>query len=498
MNSRNENPNKRYWWCSAFFFLWLIIVLISYNAALFSKVLVNFFASGTSFFKLYFFLFWSAASFLILGFGFSPKRKISDLWLRFSIIFMAFLGLFSHLLLMSKYRFGFSDSIIAVVNNNSSGNRFFHLHILKAALIYPIKLLGLESVYKMTDPGLPYFFLLPHSLFLGAFLVEILIFILMMYFLIIKEREWRPDLKYPFLCLYVISGFALFKNFFDGGPFSQVFAVFFPAFLALLKIKNRDLGKSLKIFGASLLLSVGSIAAFYYYFADLRELTVFGFGVLGAICTLLLVAISAHWIHVRKRPSWKGLTAYVLLLALWILALCNHFGLADYRYLLKKILPGDRVFIYDKEGRSFPGSLKYREGAGRIYEYRSDHMSKLIDIYRENRFQSIYAYAMVVGPGCSEYGDLHVKGKIRAIETGTLDLNKKSEMLDRFSVRPCSDPQDCDYTYEGTLKGCIPNGSDSIVLNHFTEMGFKKFILLAREDNRVFKIRGKLSRERSR
>jgi hypothetical protein len=121
-----------------------------------------------------------------------------------------------------------------------------------------------------------------------------------------------------------------------------------------------------------------------------------------------------------------------------------------------------------------------------------------MDIYRENHLQSTYAYTTVVGPGCSEYKGLRVKGKIRAIETGTLDLNKKSEMFNGFSVRPCSDPQDCDYTYEGTLKGCLPNGSDSIVLNHFTEMGFKKFILLAREDNRVFKIRGKLSRERSR
>jgi hypothetical protein len=148
--------------------------------------------------------------------------------------------------------------------------------------------------------------------------------------------------------------------------------------------------------------------------------------------------------------------------------------------MTKTYSPGDKLLILDKTGGRFDGPVKYQEGTYRLYEATiGATQRKLLDYYREARLPPSYNRANAINRGCSEKNSFSVGGKIRVVQGSDIVLNKKSEIFESFLILPCADRRECDYSYRGRIKGCVPGSLMEVVVpNHLTESGFEKFILI--------------------
>ena len=132
--------HKKYFLISFFCFIWLTLAVTVFDIAFFSKGLVQFFAGGRSFFKLYFFIGWAGFSFLLLGLKPKLRKKIPDGYLITFIVLLQALNLLSHLLFIHQYGLEFSAKTLAVAYNEVSSNSLVHTHTLKGIVIPIIRL----------------------------------------------------------------------------------------------------------------------------------------------------------------------------------------------------------------------------------------------------------------------------------------------------------------------------------------------------------------------
>jgi hypothetical protein len=301
---------------------------------------------------------------------------------------------------------------------------------------------------------------------------------MIIYFGFQKLQEWNAFWKFPMLCTYIVSTFVIFKSFFDGGLFSAEFVVFFSALCCALKVKDDSVSQALHIFSRYLVMCFGAVIL-TYDFASPDRIPFFLHDFSGSLLVLFLMNTTIFLIRTHgKNLLINGLFLFLCIALVFVLI--DHFWFHEFLRMTQTYGPGDKVYVLDKTGGPIQGSVKYQEGAFRIYVTTIGTVKKnALDFCRENRLPAYYNLATVVNRDCAENIPFPVSGKIRVVQGSHPVLDLKSEACESFLISPCIDQRECDYSYSGIIKGCIPNDAEAIVINHLTRSGFKKFILIA-------------------
>jgi len=465
---------------SCFFLLWLILAIISYDVAFLSRSLTQFFVLGRSFIKLYFFLAWAALLFLLLSVRLNPRCRYVVPCLIGLIVLTMGLNLMSHLVFIQTFGLNFTDPAIAVVEGGFSGNRFIHTHTLKSVLVFFIHLFFKESLQGSADPGLAFFHFLPHWIHGLAAILIAFSALMMIYGLLIKQKEWSDRFKWPFIVIYVIATCALLKSFIDGGPLSTEFIVYFPTLLVLLTIGDTDSIKQVvKKFILCLLFMMIPISivyaslipeSFIYLMRDICMFILF-------VCTVFLT------VYVFVTKSIKSILLLVLFLVGLVTVAKSFFWFHEFNHLRSIVQPGTKVYYTNQYARPNLLPTKYQEGNVSIQIYMPKEKKSLWEISRQLKILPSYRLLNIVGVDCDENESYGISGRVVSVaESKQMALENVSDLFESYKIKACMDDKPCDYHYKARIKGCVGNGGLQLVaINHLREVGFKRFILIPEE-----------------
>lgn len=464
-----------------------MFVSLFYEGALYSRALTCFFAAGKSVFKLYLFLAWAVFFFLLLMFPPRNQKKISFAWLYGLILTLCVASVASHIFFVFRYGLSFSASTAVVVNNIFSFNSYLHNHLLKGILGAFVDKLGWTSLSYIADPGIPFSKLLPHALFFLLLPLIATVFVLILRAGLQKERELLPPLKFPFVCVYVVSSFVVLKSFFDGGPLSYDFIVFFTALHSVLRSRGEDFKCVLAYFLKHFLAAFACVALLSACIS-FRDLAYFLFNTARALSALFFITMIALGVSASSKVTRFGILLFLLAASFYLWGLSNSFWFYEWRYLSRKLVPGDKIFIMETGKEELPYRLLFQEGSTRIYTHDIQSPATFLDFFRKHRIPFSYSHILLSGYDCIENVSVPRQGKIRIVEAAPLNVGQNSEMMESFSLTPCVDLRKCDYFYKAMIKGCVSIDSDWVIINHLTQIGFKKFILQSDKKGDVVQI----------
>jgi hypothetical protein len=466
---------------SLFFTAWLVLAFFDYKTAYFSKAVLQYFASGVSFYKQFFFLLWAALVLLLLALPTGRLSRLSQAWLWVPVGLTLTLNALSHFLLYNRLGLPFGAMIITVVPGDASSNILLHTHTLKSVLIPVIKTLGLETLYGSADPGLPYFELLPHWLVYSAALMVAFSGIMMLYFLAQGEKDWPAERRLSWVAAGVIASSAVVKGLVDGGAFCPEMIASLPALIVLLNIKDRSpfaaFRAYLKLVG--IFLAAGALVGLIFipdqvYYQLLHSFLFFS-------CLCLIVIVLGY--------GWKVPAKRLLPLGLWVSLILLLSTQTPWYYELlgglRKLSPTDVIYFRNSRSGPYDFPVKYQDGPSLIHTFYAHKSGRILDIYSKLNIPVGYGVLAVAGKTCDPAHNFREQGKLRILDQdrGRHLLEQRSpgpnSAFSGFSVTVCRPEDFCDFQFQAILKGCVPTTAMEPSISYLKELGLREFVIIS-------------------
>lgn len=219
-------------WCYLLTLLtgWLLYST-NYDAALYLRGVLQFFAGGVSFWKGTFFFAWATFVIVVLLLSRCITTTFSRRELVLATILPALLNFTAHLIFTGQFRLGLFERVIAVSNGLISSNVFCHTHVLKSALATLITSTPLSSFSFHGDSGIPFLHLVAAPLRYGALIMVVLAgYVFARTAVVLRNRSPGRQL-HAWLPLYLITSYAVLRSFIDGGIFSAEYVALAPLLL---------------------------------------------------------------------------------------------------------------------------------------------------------------------------------------------------------------------------------------------------------------------------
>jgi hypothetical protein len=466
---------KTYLSFTCFFALWLLAAVLSYDVAFWTKGVVQFFATGVTAYKDFLFLFWAALGFAVLAFHSRPVRAMSARPLLVLTGVLSAVNLGAHFWLMSKFGLNAKSRILTVGEEAVSSNHFCHTHIMKPMLMPIINGLGLRDLLTKTDPGGPYYDLLPHWLYFASLMLALVLCCLIIRMLIQKRDEWPDERRTAFVLTYVVTSYVIIKSMFDGGPLTPEFIVYFSAWLVLLGTHRWEWGALFGRFAVSMAVTAGVVLSVNAMISleDVPQL----FLRVVAIAPFPVFLVVATYMVRNRRTPWRLMLAAVFSLGILTWGASAYFWANGLELMNLRLGENDVVYISNQTGENYEYPVAYQEGNLKIHAFSAPG-KKLGDVFRQHKIPVNYGRVSVA----SKDNNINVSagyvssGEMVVVRGRELDTSKTSNMFVYFNVDPIEKGRR--YRYEASIKGFLPNGNEELIINHFREMGQTFFILV--------------------
>jgi hypothetical protein len=474
VTSHTTQPKNKFIFLTLFFALWFGLSIFSFDVVFLTKGITQFFASGVSFYKTYFFLFWMFLCFAVLSFvpnfkiNLSMKRAVG-----LTVLVMGF-NIFSQIYFTTAYDLPFNDYSSTVFEGQFATTRLVHVHTLKPIMIFPMLLVGMDPTKIKAEPGWVYFNLLPKWIFVVGFILAVVFFLMLLWMLVQKKREWNGKYRWAFFFAYAISSYALAKSSIDGGPFEPEFGFYFCVWLALINLKEDSFGPFLKRGALYFAIFYGFSVIFYLFVGQEGYMSLVTRPFM-YLPFLVFVITLVSWLstHQRKWQGWALISLGLAIIFQW-----NYFFSWEVRHLLTPIAEGDDVLFLNSKKIDFPYQVKYDNGHLRIHSATSHKGERLWALYRKYRIPPAYYSFAVSSKSCQKENTQVSYGQIRVIHAHEIQWDAVSPFFTKFGLHSCHKRQSCDYWYEAHLKGCLPNTGDQLILSHLYQMGLDQFVVM--------------------
>jgi hypothetical protein len=191
----------------------------------FIHALVNIFAGGRSYTKVYLFLTFLVVLFVISICVKTSNKKLAQTARSVLIAFLLIghlLGLTLFFYFTNQFNFQSNDFILTFNNNEISSTQLTHNHLLKGSIGLTLSYLGM-GYFESIDAGLPFVGLVPAILlWLGVITVLLCGVVSIAYFRYTISDRSNIRKKVFYTLAFGLSSFSLIKSIVDGGIFSTV------------------------------------------------------------------------------------------------------------------------------------------------------------------------------------------------------------------------------------------------------------------------------------
>ncbi len=460
------------------FILWGVGVFLSYDFAFFSAAVTQFFATGRTFFKEYFFFAWAILFFLVMALPIKSPGKNWGPWLLVSVGAAALLSLAAHCWYTWMYGLGLGNYSIAVDGQYLSSNNLVHTHVLKAMVAFLMRLVEIPPDSVRADSGQPFLSILPTWFVVVSLLVVFVSMLLILVVALEKRKAWSKPGSWPYWIAFAVSSYAVWRCLFDGGPFSTEFLVYSPPF-AYLSLKTPSSPSSLLrkmipfwIWGFALTLALGLVFSIQNLGSDLVFIILFS-----AFFSLLLLAV--EWASLGK--SCRGWRHLLWLTPLVVALSYVHFWAVAFRYLNQPIAPGTRFFVSDWLGKEYPFPVQAREGSFKVQTDVATAPSSVWAIHRYFQISPNYFLVSVPNQNCVVGQSYSRQGTVKVVEGQLTSRDFPSPLFEFFRIEPCGPGESCTYRFDVNVRGCIQDTVFQSVITHFKTLGLKKFIVVPKE-----------------
>lgn len=456
------------------FIVGLLAAIVNPDFSFFVKMFVQFIAAGESAFKDYLFLGWMSLIFFIASFRHGPinERRWDVCTLTAALAGLTVLNFVAYAILMRSFGFSLHDKFMAVVNLEGSYNHLEHMHVLKGSLFPLVSMLGKTKLEQLSDPGTPFFFLLPKwiSYLAGAFMGVAFVSILEVFRR--RVRAWTGSDFWVFTTLYGVSSFAVFKSMLDGGPLSSEMAVYLPVFIVLTQNRKSsllNLGKQGLFFVSVAFMFYGVI----YLFLKPESLPVFFRN--GWLSLLFIIVVWLIFFFIASRSSSAG---FVLILFLMLLVTqSSTFYWNHARAYLKTVIkPGQTIYAGNFHGFSYKTPIGYEINGMKIHRFEASEETTILDLHRELGIPYLYHEINVADTTCLENVPYTIGGTLLTTNV-PVTLESISEAFTYFYVSPVEGKPNA-YRYQAGVKGCVPNSGQELVRAQAHAMGFRRYVIV--------------------
>lgn len=358
----------------------VIGVLAIYSNFVFTIIhtIVNLFAGGRSFTKVFLFLAYLITLLLTVHLKIVSGNKwtIKAKQILIGLIAAVFLlNIGSFLWFANNFGFSAKDQIVTVNNGELSSTKLLHNHTIKGAVGAVLYSTSSSAAQENIDTGLPYVNLIPSWVYVLTIILTLLIFAgVSDYFMGTWQDQKRPVL---YAVLYSIITFSLIKNIFDGGLLNHETIVSFAFFIYLLfhnhhKIKEWVLG----ILGTYIAVLI--LLYWYGFYYDFSE---FSYGVYITITlTLILTSLTSLLSPSKTTRQTKLLIILTILMVYYPFA--GDLSILVYR---QKTISSDGalVALYKKPMNKSYKLVEQIDGLG-IYSFHTNKPIKNSVILDEN------------------------------------------------------------------------------------------------------------------
>ncbi len=383
--------------------VFLLLLLLEYyqNISLpFLHSLINLFAGGRSYIKIYLFIIyliflWSIGMFL------PNKTKINNIFSKKIVVVLLFIGLYisniiTTLILYRNYEVDFNQHITIFSPDNITSTKLFHSHVFKGLTAFVIKLLGLNPLPNI-DAGDGFLYLLPTSLFIIVGLVLLFLFIYIIFYYLISLRDLKNPRRLTYTIIYSIITFSLFKNVVDGGLLNSetiVSLIFLIIVLFADKITYK-LGL-LIVAGYLALYSISYNHGFWLnnqdFFYQIRHLTAYAAS---------LSVLYYYYLNGAKNRLLKELVCLAMLLI--IISIKNDLVIIQYRSITITAKSNATLATYENTD-SHEYQLKHKVGNLNFYGIVPDGSIKVAEVLKTFHLLDNYYPISIPWITCLPYG----------------------------------------------------------------------------------------------
>ncbi|MFH1591148.1 MAG: alkaline phosphatase family protein [archaeon] len=442
------------------------------------------FATAMSFSKVYLFLIFGAAIFLILWLPIPTKRIRPHLkTIRFTffagIAGLALLSLLSHAYFISAVGAGMNDDLTLVRDGHLSGQKISHIHTLK-----PMMMLISDTFSRgweeRLDAGHPFVPFVPKPLILLALIIFILLIPIALLLPVSISHRWPKAYKTSLALIYTVAAYATLKALVDGGPLVPESVVSIPvlAYLCFGKLKEKTIGKMMaKLLGSTL---AGYSVLYYLFLNATRDLSFHMTAMImvhGIIVLALfgLIFFVTHGI-IRKNPAIIVITIALFALIMVGTYYANHMFFES-EYLLRNV-PKGSVARYISTNPDMPDKKVYKTKYDAIYERQITADTPMWRLIQDLRLNPSFYPVDVIPPGGSQGVLAQLTVGIIPLSTSTsgVDLQTQDRLVRVHGWRECDTLETCDY--EIVFDMWMPTPSPNKVLfDYINKIGIDTYLI---------------------
>jgi hypothetical protein len=298
-----------------------------------AHALVDLFAAGRSYSKVFLFFGYMSLLFGLLAYFFHGKAIVSNL-VRYKKILVGLVGfnfvlnIGSFIWFAAKYHFKLTDFIITFNNAELSTTELIHNHVLKGIIAIGAQFFH-HGVYQNMDSGTAFLHLVPTPFYIIALVVFLATIIVSIFYFIGSLGEYRhvkDGVVIGYVFLYGIVTFSVFKNIVDGGFFNYETVPALLFFLALLFYSNKKAHKTSIAIGV---LYLGSIIGLYCggFFSKPGQFFWYSYQ---SISLALLMGSLFYYVH-KKKCDRLGILIILLTVIALAVPLSNESAFITYR-----------------------------------------------------------------------------------------------------------------------------------------------------------------------
>lgn len=438
-----------------------------------ARFIVNIFATGFSYVKLYLFLGSGFFLFLILSLKIRISRTVKRSTFIRAVAIFAVAGFLMNVIFMISHGISPREDAFVISGGNFSENKIIHTHVLKQALSAPLRIFG-DFGSGAYDAGYPFlsFFPLWMSILLSGFFAWLIV----SFFLITVHRhaEWDDEKRKIFFPLLFVSGFSMLKSVIDGGLLSYEFLLSFPFFILALRADRRDIfpkGKNpFFLYLLSFLILYPALIKTLYPATDFYEILLHYSVAVALLLFFLLLILIPIFIHEKKRRFL--IPAFLFLIAIPLL-LGKSFAAHQITYLFRTVEKGEFLRILAPARDDVRSS--YNAGDSAIYDVENEARKKMFSLMKEWRANPSFYPIISVGNDCISDVPFVVSGEIVSEKKTGLTIREQDELIRTLRFDACANGE-CDFKFSFELRGCVPN-PHTAVFSYITHMGFDTFIV---------------------
>lgn len=447
----------------------MVLMAVWWDFRLVLLFISNIFFYGKSEAKLFFFVTYLTLFYFLTN-AFKPTwvSKVKDSWLWGLVFILALLNFASYLYFVFSFNLNIREMPIFVSNGYfESLSQPVHIHTLKAAITWPLYVLGYKALPTYGD-GLMFFPYIP-IFYISAFFV-LLVLLLVVFF---KGFQFISDSTGLFLStlVYSLLSFGLLKSLLDGGPLDYEFILYFLFFYQLLKRKI--------FFVLSLFVWVITLVLhfFYYRFYLKVEDVSLIFDVLFPFVYLFCLLMFFTLLVVERRLSAKAVFFGLLGLGLQF----KNPTLIDLNYSNTKIPNSSLVVI--SSHKDLPYETLYKGSTISSYVDVAKKESTLMDYIKRHNLRFQYYPILIDGLTCDMKATTIYWSEVKVV-SGFPKLGEKfGHSYDYFSYSKMLKDGN-DYVLEYHSKGCTPPYQQLLAQEVF-DRGVERGIIFSKEEVRV-------------